>query len=182
MNITHWAIKNVDLEAELEKVRISLPTVAEGSNPIDITTHQFEVALSFPGEVRGYVKSISKALEKLIGTHSYFYDNNYKSQLARPSLDTLLQNIYRSQSKLIVVFLCAKYQEKDWCGLEFRAIKEIIMKRQDEKIMFVKMDDGKVEGVFDTDGYIDGRTHNPEEIAKFIKERILLLSKKVGDK
>jgi len=178
LNRTHWAIKNVDLETELEKVGITLPTIAEASNPIDITTHQFEVALSFPGEVRDYVESVANGLEKLIGTHSYFYDNNYKSQLARPSLDTLLQNIYRNQSKLIVVFLCAKYQEKDWCGLEFRAIKEIIMKRQDEKIMFIRMDDGKVDGVFDTDGYMDGRTHSPEEIAKYIVERVALLLKK----
>ncbi len=66
-------------------------------------------------------------------------------------------------------------------GLSLRG-EIIIMKRQDEKIMFVKMDDGKVEGVFATDGYIDGRNHTPEEIARFIKERILLLSKKVGDK
>jgi len=176
LNRTHWALKDVDLEAELEKVGISLPTISEGSNPIDITTHQFEVALSFPGEVRDYVESVANVLKKIIGIHSYFYDNNYKSQLARPSLDTLLQNIYRNQSKLIVVFVCAKYQEKDWCGIEFRAIREIIMHKQNNKIMFIKMDDGKVEGVFDTDGYIDGRTHSPEEIARFIKERVTLLS------
>ena len=41
--------------------------------------------------------------------------------------------------------------------------------------MFVRMDDGNVSGVFKTDGYIDGRTHTPEEIAKFILERVLLL-------
>ena len=44
-----------------------------------------------------------------------------------------------------------------------------------EKIMFIKMDDGKVEGVFKTDGFIDGRNHKPEEIANFIKQRIDLL-------
>jgi hypothetical protein len=42
--------------------------------------------------------------------------------------------------------------------------------------MFVKMDDGAVEGVFKTDGYIDGRVHSPTEVAGFIKERIDLLS------
>lgn len=175
LNRTHWALKEVDLEAELKNMSIVLP-IRKEANTVDITTHQFEVAFSFPGEVRDYVETVSSKLEKLIGTHSCFYDNNYKAQLARPSLDTLLQNIYRNQSKLVVVFLCEKYQEKDWCGIEFRAIREIIMAKQNDKIMFIKMDDGKVEGVFATDGYIDGRTHSPKETAKYINERVSLLS------
>lgn len=178
LNRTHWAVKDVDLQDELNAKSIYLPTLEPSRKRVDITKHQFEVALSFPGEVRNYVESIAAKLEETIGKDSYFYDNNYKSQLARPSLDTLLQNIYRNQSKLVVIFLCKKYQEKDWCGLEFRAIKEIIMKRQDEKIMFVKMDDGKVDGVFDTDGYIDGCSHRPEEVALFINERVVLLHEK----
>ena len=72
-----------------------------------------------------------------------------------------------------MVFLCEKYQEKAWCGIEFRAIKEIIMKRDHQKVMFIKMDEGKVDGVFNTDGYIDGRSHTESEVAGFIQERAL---------
>ena len=50
------------------------------------------------------------------------------------------------------------------------------MNREHEKVMFVKMDDGNVEGVFKTDGYIDGRKRTPEELARLIRERIDLLS------
>lgn len=95
--------------------------------------------------------------------------------MARPSLDILLQEIYRDRSKLIVVFIGKKYQEKEWCGVEFRAIKDIIFSKQNDKIMFVRMDDGKVDGIFKTDGYIDATKHKPEEIASFIVERIELL-------
>jgi hypothetical protein len=48
-------------------------------------------------------------LEKRIGPNSYFYDRNDVSQLARPSQDILLQEIYRLRSKLIVVFLGSDY-------------------------------------------------------------------------
>lgn len=175
MNRTHWAIKDVNLSTELASKGIYLPEWAcSKAKVIDITKHEFDVALSFPGEVRNYVKSIVTELEREIGKHSYFYDDNYTAQLARPSLDELLQDIYRNRAKLVVVFLCDKYQDKEWCGIEFRAIKEIIMKRQHEKVMFVKMDDGKVEGVFNTDGYIDGRRFSPAEVAGFIQERISL--------
>lgn len=176
MNRTHWAIKDVNLAKELSAKGVRLPSWARSeSKAVDITKHIFDVAFSFPGEVRGYVESIAAELEKEIGPNSYFYDNNYKAQLARPSLDTLLQEIYSSRSKLIVVFLCEKYQEKEWCGIEFRAIKEIIMDRDHQKVMFIKMDEGKVDGIFKTDGYIDGRSDTPEKVAGYIQERVSLL-------
>lgn len=146
------------------------------STPVDITKHHFKVALSFPGEVRDYIKLVVEELERIIGANSCFYDNNYKAQLARPSLDNLLQDIYKNRSNLVVVFLCEKYEEKEWCCIEFRAIKEIIMqKQQHSRVMFIKMDNGEVQGVFKTDGYIDGRSHSPVEVAGFIQERIDLL-------
>lgn len=176
LNRTHWAIKNVNLAKELSAKNVHLPRWARNeAKAVDITKHLFDVAISFPGEVRSYVESIAAELEREVGPNSYFYDNNYKAQLARPSLDILLQDIYRNRSRLIVVFLCEKYQEKDWCGIEFRAIKEIIKEREHEKLMFIKMDEGKVEGVFSTDGYIDGRAHTPAEVAGFIQERVSLL-------
>ncbi len=176
MNRTHWAIKNVNLAKELASKGVKLPRWARSeSKAVDITTHVFDVAFSFPGEIRPYIESIAAELEREVGPNSYFYDNNYKAQLARPSLDTLLQDIYRNRSRLIVVFLCEKYQEKEWCGIEFRAIRDIIKSREYEKVMFIKMDEGKVEGVFSTDGYINGRSHKPEEVASFIQERLSLL-------
>ena len=176
MNRRHWAIKDINLAKELSAKNVLLPRWARSeAKSVNITSHGFDVSFSFPGEVRGYVESIAAELEKAIGPNSYFYDNNYKGQLARPSLDILLQDIYRNRSRLIVVFLCEKYQEKEWCGIEFRAIREIIKEREHERVMFVKMDEGKVEGVFSTDGYIDGRTHSPTEVAEFIRERVSLL-------
>lgn len=177
LNRSHWAVKDVNLAKELRKRGINLPAWARDvTKAVDISTHSFDVALSFPGEVRPVVDQIAQELERLIGPNSYFYDNNYVSQLARPSLDVLLQDIYRNRSKLIVVFIGGDYQLKDWCGIEFRAIKEIIMERDHKKIMFVKMDDGSVDGVFKTDGYVDSQRFSPQEIARFIQERVELFS------
>ncbi|WP_442498734.1 toll/interleukin-1 receptor domain-containing protein [Methylobacter sp. sgz302048] len=176
MNRTHWAVKDVNLAKELHVRGIVLPHWARSATKaVDITKHTFDVALSFPGETRDYVEPVAAELERIIGPNSYFYDNNYVSQLARPSLDSLLQDIYRNRSKLVVVFLCSDYQEKEWCGIEFRAIKEIMMEREHGKVMFVKMDDGQVDGVFKTDGYIDGRKFSPADVARFIQERVDLL-------
>jgi hypothetical protein len=155
---------------------IQLPAwVQSAPKAVDITTHQFDVALSFPGEVRGLVEEVAHNLEALIGPNAYFYDNNYVAQLARPALDMLLQDIYRNRSKLIVLFVGADYERKDWCGIEFRAIRDIIATREHNRIMFVRTDDGAVEGVFATDGYVDARHFAPEVLAGFIQERVGLL-------
>jgi len=177
MNRTHWAVKDIDLPRALHAKGIVLPAwTLPVAKTVDITTHGFDVALSFPGEVRQLVEQVARELESQIGPNSYFYDNNYVSQLARPSLDALLQDIYRNRSKLVVVFLGSDYQRKDWCGIEFRAIREIILARDLSRIMFVRTDDGPVDGVFRTDGYVDARRYAAPEIAKFIVERIGLMA------
>jgi hypothetical protein len=176
MNRTHWAVKDVNLAKELHARGITLPNWTRTvSKAVDISTHHFEVALSFPGEIRPLVEEVAGHLERLIGPNAYFYDNNYVSQLARPSLDTFLQDIYRNRAKLIVVFLSTDYQRKNWCGIEFRAIRDIIAERENNRIMFVRTDDGAVEGVFATDGYVDARRHGAAALAKFIQERVQLL-------
>lgn len=176
LNRTHWAVKDVNLPKELHRLGIELPSWTRSvSKAVDISTHNFDVGLSFPGEVRGIVEEVAKNLEHLIGPNAYFYDANYVAQLARPSLDTFLQDIYRNRSKLIVVFISADYQNKNWCGVEFRAIRDIIAERKHQRIMFIRTDDGAVEGVFDTDGYVDARNFTPAQIAGFIKERADLL-------
>lgn len=175
MNRTHWAVKDVDLAKELHRHGIALPAWARGAGgAIDIGKHQFDVALSFPGEARTLVEEVAGALEGWLGPDRYFYDNNYRAQLARPSLDVLLQDIYRNRSKLVVVFIGGDYQHKEWCGIELRAIREIILERGYDRIMFVRLDDGGVDGVFKTDGYIDARRHTPAEIAHFIQQRAAL--------
>jgi hypothetical protein len=172
---SHWAVKDVNLPRELHAKGITLPAfVRDVANPVDISKYTFDVALSFPGESRPFVERVAQELERRLGPNAYFYDNNYVSQLAQPSLDTLLQSLYK-RARLDVVFLSGDYQRKDWCGIEFRAVREIMFSRENMRVMFVKMDDGEVEGVSKTDGYVDARRFDPARIAEFICERVGLL-------
>jgi uncharacterized protein YqfB (UPF0267 family) len=133
---------------------------------------RFKVAMSFPGERRTYVAEVVNALRPSLGTDAIFYDHDYQAQLARPNLDTLLQGIYRNQSELIVIFLCAEYANKQWCGLEWRAVRDIIKSKEDDRIMFVRFDDSPIDGVFSIDGYIDARSFSVDHVARFITDRL----------
>jgi hypothetical protein len=148
--------------------------------PADIVSAFFDVALSFPGEVRPYVREVAERLALVIGQRRVFYDDYYKAQLARPNLDTLLQDIYRNRSRLVVAFLCADYQAKEWCGIEFKAVRDILKKRDDSKVMYIRFDAGRVDGVFSVDGYLDANRHTPAQVAQLIIERVRLVTEQPG--
>jgi hypothetical protein len=141
------------------------------SSSIDIATHSFSVAFSFPGEARHRIREIATILEKELGCGRVFYDEWYKPELARPNLDLLLQSLY-TRAGLVVACLCADFERKEWCGLEWRAIRDLIKKRQD-KVMFLRLDDADVAGTFSLDGYLDLRSHEDKDAASLIQRRLL---------
>lgn len=161
------ALEQLLIEPTIKKVDKSLSKIE------DI---KFDVALSFPGEKRSYVSDVAKVLRENLDNDCLFYDFDYQSQLARPNVDILLQNIYRNNAKLIVVFISKEYAQKEWCGLEWRAVRDIIKSKGDEHIMFVKFDDTQIEGLFSIDGYIDANIFSPKQVAEYIMERIKLLA------
>ncbi len=146
-------------------------SVSGRSAPKRIEDMRFAVALSFPGECRGYVERIAIRLRSELGEAHLFYDDDFKAQLARADQDNLLQNVYLRQSALIVVFLSSEYTTSEWCGLEWRAIRDIVKRKETARVMFIRFDDGVVDGALSIDGFIDARTHNPEQISRLIVQR-----------
>jgi hypothetical protein len=129
-------------------------------------TRHFKVALSFPGESRPLVGAFAEHLKETLGNDSVFYDNDYVAELARPNLDLLLQRIYHKNSDLIVVFLSGDYAAKEWCGLEWRAIRDIIKQRSDAQVMLLRLDQEPVPGLFGIDDYIDVTGWSPSQSPK----------------
>lgn len=166
-SLSLMALENLLKEPIIEKIDKSLKKL-EGI--------KFKVALSFPGEKRKYVSKVADYLRIEFGNDQVFYDFDYQSQLAKPDLDTLLQNIYRKNSELIVVFLSREYSQKQWCGLEWRSIRDIIKNKENDKIMFIRFDNADIDGFLSIDGYIDANTFNENQVAELIKERVALLA------
>jgi len=156
------------IEHLIEKATISKRT----SRSLGSMNRKFQVALTFAGENRAYVSQVAAVLKEKLGEGRVFYDEDYQAELARPNLDTFLQGIYL-EAELVVVFLCEQYAKKEWCGLEWRAIREIIKHKHDEKVMFMRFDDGDVPGTFSIDGYVDLRTLTPTAAAIHISNRVL---------
>ena len=138
------------------------------------TPRRFAVGLSFPGEARKRVAAIAKLLATALGQNHVLYDKFHEAEFARPNLDVYLQNLYHDEVTLNVVLLCEAYNQKEWCGLEWRAIRDLIKQRKSE-IMFLRVDDGDVAGAYSIDGYVDIRDRTDEQAAALIMERLQML-------
>lgn len=133
---------------------------------------RFRIALSFPGEQRAFVEQVAAQLASHVGRDRVLYDKYYEAEFARVDLDTYLQRLYHDESELIAVFLCADYEHKDWCGLEWRALRDLIKRRQFSAIMPLRFDNTEIHGLFSTDGYVwIGGNRTPKEVADLILQR-----------
>lgn len=161
--LSEW-IKEIETKGE---VRPPIVAPAPGA-----TKRRFAVAFTFPGKNREYVEQVDQALQEFLPPDQIFYDKRYEHELARPDLDTYLQNIYHDEAELIVAFICREYREKEWCGVEWSAIRDIIKKRQGDSVMFFRFDNAQIPGLFSKDGYIDATQTTPEQAAELIRKRL----------
>lgn len=136
------------------------------------TRKRFRVALSFPGERRAYVEQVAVLLAQELGRRQVFYDRWHEAELAKPNLDLHLQKIYHRQAELVAVFLCREYREKQWCGLEWRALRDLIKRREDALLLPIRLDDAEIPGLLSIDGYVDAQGRPAEEIAALILQRL----------
>jgi len=132
---------------------------------------RFSVALTFAGENRPFVQEVADLLSANFGKKKIFYDAYHEADLARLNLNKYLQEIYHDQSDYLIVFLCEHYSDKKWCRLEWRAINDLIMRKEEDRIILIKMGEFDVPGIFSTDGYLDGIRNSPQDIAQLIIER-----------
>ena len=80
----------------------------------EMTKSRFKIALSFPGQYRDRVESIAGYLAEKLGRDHILYDKWYDAEFARRDLDIYLADLYHSHSELLVVFLCAEYENSEW--------------------------------------------------------------------
>src|ERR1022692_4606687 len=133
---------------------------------------RFRVALSFPGEHRPRVEKIAEALAGRLKRDEILYDRWYAAEFNRPRLDIYLSDLYHNNSDLIAVFLCKEYNDKEWTGLEWDAIRDLLKRKEDGRLMFFRLDDAEIPGFHSIHGYQDIRTMSDQDVAAAILKRL----------
>src|SRR5687767_11889356 len=105
-----------------------------------MSAKRFLIAFSFAGEKRDSVAKVAALLAKRFGEGAILYDKFHESEFARRDLGIYLPELYHKESDLVVVVVCPDYDVKQWTGLEWTAIHDLLSKRKDSEVMLCRFD------------------------------------------
>jgi len=135
---------------------------------------RFRVALTFSGDKRDFIAQIASILANHFSEAEILYDKYHEAEFARRDLGFYLPALYHDQADLIVVVVCRDYEQKEWCGLEWDAIFDLLKKRKNDDVMLCRFDNATVKGLYSTAGFVDLDGKTPELTATRILERLAL--------
>ena len=130
--------------------------------------YYYDVVLSFAGEDREYVEECADILTAL-GIKG-FYDSYEQDVLWGKDLYTFLADIYSNKARYAIVFISQHYVKKCWTKHEFKFINERMFNSETEYLLPVFLDDTKLCGIPETQGYLTNKT--PYEVAVMFAKKI----------
>lgn len=142
---------------------------------------RFRVAFSFAGEKRGFVEQVAAILAERFGEARVLYDRYHRPEFSRSDLAFYLPDLYHDQAELIVAVFCPDYEKKEWPGLEWRAIFDLLKKRRVEEVMLTRFGRVEVPGLYSLAGYADLDHETPSSAATLILERLALNERRPRD-
>ncbi|MDT4332035.1 TIR domain-containing protein [Methylomonas sp. MS20] len=146
----------------------------------DIPPKRFRIAFSFAGEKRDFVQQTARILAERFGEEKILYDEYHEEEFSRARLGRYLPRFYHDESDLVVVVLCQDYLQKEWPGLEWDAIFDLIKKRRDDDVMLTRFDRAEIAELYDA-GYTELDDKSPEQFATKILRRLALNESKPKD-
>lgn len=146
-----------------------------------MSAKRFRIAFSFAGEKRDFVAEVAAILARKFGEQAILYDKYHEAEFARRDLGIYLPDLYHDQSDLVIVVACPNYAEKEWTGLEWVAIHDLLKQRKDSEVMLSRFGRVTVKGIHSSAGWIELEYKTPEQTARLILERLALSEGKPKD-
>lgn len=132
--------------------------------------HTHQVALSFAGEQRAYVRRVFSELSKL-GVDA-FYDEDQVGALWGEDLTEHFQHVY-STAQYVVMFISADYVGKAWTKHERRTAIGRSIQEDSAYILPVRFDNAEVPGLNANAAYLEASKYSPEQLAEIICKKLV---------
>lgn len=133
-------------------------------------TKEYDVAFSYAGEDRPFVQQVANRLSE--GGVKVFYDEYEKIRLWGEHLPEVLDRIYRSESRFVVVFISKAYAAKVWTRFEIRSVLAAAINSSVPYLLPARFDDTDLPGVQPSIAYADLRDETPASFAESILRKI----------
>jgi hypothetical protein len=147
-----------------------LPTAPPVDGQIEHEPRPYQVALSFAGEQREYVRDVARALAAR--RVAVFYDEFEANTLWGKDGAEHFHQIYSRGTQYVVMFISAEYVAKAWTRQERRSAISRQMKDEAEYILPVRFDGTAVPGLPDTIQYLSAERYTPAALAVEIANKI----------
>jgi tetratricopeptide (TPR) repeat protein len=151
--------------------------------------YRFDVAFSFAGPHREKVRAIAELVAAKLGRERVFYDQWHEDELGGEDGDIALQDIYKSESLIVIADISDDYTGRKWCQDEAKAIRELRRslntatdKVLRQRLAYIRFDDGSVPGISETTIDWDARQKSPEQLAEVILRRHAKLVKALAER
>lgn len=159
---------------QLEKLGSTYGVVPlEGSKVEDAEDrrkYEYDVALSYASEDRGYVEQVAGVLKR--SEVRVFYDKYEEAAIWGKDLHEYLDAVFRQRARYCVIFISASYAEKVWTSEERRSAFARAVEDSSDYVLPARFDDTEIPGLRPTVAYIDLRRKTPEELAQLIETKL----------
>lgn len=130
----------------------------------------YQIALSFAGEQRTYVRAVAEALT---ARHiAVFYDEFEAIALWGKDGAEHFHQVFAQDAQYVVMFISADYVAKSWTRQERRAALSRQIESADEYVLPVRFDATPVPGFPTTLQYLEAARYSPAELAVLIAAKI----------
>lgn len=131
---------------------------------------EYDVALSFAGEQRGFAERVAEELRGR-GIRP-FYDDYEKAELWGKDLYEHLHYVYSKAARYCVMFVSSDYAKKVWTNLERQSAQERALQENREYVLPARFDSTQVPGLRETVGFVDATGLEPSDLAELIEAKV----------
>jgi hypothetical protein len=134
----------------------------EKANELGFSDFQYDLAISFAGEDRNEAKYFAVRLDS--SGYSVFYDEYETDRLWGSDLPVDLAQVYSEQARFCLIIVSRFYVNKMWPNHERQHALSRLMKKGNNYILPLKLDDSEIPGLPDTVGFLSLETHSLDEV------------------
>lgn len=135
-----------------------------------MSDYLYDVALSFAGEDRDYVKQVADQL-RTNGVR-VFYDEYERANLWGKELIGFLECVYKDKSKFVVIFVSKSYLINKWANHELQSALNRAFENKGDYILPIRLDDTKLPGLHESIGYLPAKNLPPVDICEIFLNKI----------
>jgi len=174
-----WGLSAPEIEAQTAAILEALfPTDKEEAAPVGVqkasgsNPPEYQVALSFAGEQRAYVREVARVLQAR-GV-SVFFDEFEKVTLWGKDGVEFFHQLFAANTSYVVMFISKEYVAKKWTRHERRSALSRAIAEEREYILPVRFDESLIPGIPDTLQYLNASEHVPASLAALIANKLSL--------